>query len=137
MKSQLAEAIGVNSRQSCSFGLRKRCFDRLFDFILEAQADNLVQPDGKGRSRTTYEAVLLAATITRLRGMGIYGVGAAAMGLSRSISTGRLCPVAAVRVQAYSPYRLCQLLERIAEECAEDLSTAAVDQWLRSRVDEL
>jgi hypothetical protein len=136
MSSQFAEAIGVNPRQPFAFDLRKPCFERLYDTLTNGIADGKLVSDGNGRGRTTYEAVLQASIAVGTANPKFSPVYAASIGLSRSISTARLCPVASMRIQAYKPYRLCCLLERIAAEC-ENLATATVDDWLRTHAAEL
>jgi hypothetical protein len=136
MSSQFAQEIGVNPKQPFAYDLRKPCFERLWDFLSDAIYNGPLTSDGNGRLRTTYDAVLMAAVALGERGGQFARISSAAYGLSRSISSARLCPVASMRVKAYKPYRLCQLLERIAAECPT-LCSAEVDEWLRSHREEL
>lgn len=53
-----------------------------------------------------------------------------AYALLKCISTGRMICGTSLRVQAYSPYRLCALVARIARECDETTIGGICDGWL-------
>lgn len=53
-----------------------------------------------------------------------------AMALYKSISTGRMHPVASTRIQAYTPYQICTLVARIARECPETTIGGICDVWI-------
>jgi hypothetical protein len=53
-----------------------------------------------------------------------------AYALLKCVSTGRMHPVSSLRIQAYTPYRLCMLVARIAAECPETTIGGICDVWL-------
>ena len=60
-----------------------------------------------------------------------------AYALHKSMSSARMNPVDSMRIQAYSPYRLCALVERIARECPETTVGGICDGWIAQHSDEL
>jgi hypothetical protein len=60
-----------------------------------------------------------------------------AMALHKSISTARMHPTSSLRIQAYSPYQLCKLVARIADECPETTIGGICDGWIPAHHSEL
>ncbi len=53
-----------------------------------------------------------------------------AYSLAKAIDTARMRPVDALRISAYSPYRLCALVARIANECPGSTVHEVCDLWV-------
>jgi len=53
-----------------------------------------------------------------------------ARALLKAMSTARLNPVATSRIHGYTPWRLCQLVERISRECPEAELGMMCDVWI-------
>lgn len=53
-----------------------------------------------------------------------------AMALHKSISSARMNPTSSLRIQAYTPYQLCALVARIANECPETTIGGICDGWI-------
>ena len=53
-----------------------------------------------------------------------------AWALSKCMDTGRMNPVSKLRIAAYTPYQLCKLVARIADECPETTIGGICDIWL-------
>lgn len=60
-----------------------------------------------------------------------------AYALHKSISSARMSPVDAMRIQAYTPYRLCALVSRIARECPETTIGGICDVWIQGNHESL
>jgi hypothetical protein len=100
---------------------------KLQDALLSAATDGRLNAySHEIRDLTTYQAVLVAAQAFGPSRHEFTSLFQAAIGVSRSVSTARLCPVAAARLTRRKPYELCALLARIAEECPTR-STSEVD----------
>ncbi len=54
----------------------------------------------------------------------------AAMALHKSISSARMNAISAMRISAYSPYKLCQLVAHIAAENPTGTIGSVCDGWL-------
>jgi hypothetical protein len=53
-----------------------------------------------------------------------------ARALLKAMSTARLNPVATSRIHGYTPWRVCQLVERISRECPEAELGMMCDVWI-------
>lgn len=53
-----------------------------------------------------------------------------AYALLKSMSTGRMNAVSASRIADYSPYRMCSLVARIANDCTETTIGGICDGWI-------
>lgn len=60
-----------------------------------------------------------------------------AYALNKCMSSARMCAVSTNRIAAYSPYRLCALVARIAAECDETTIGGICDGWLLAHHREL
>jgi hypothetical protein len=60
-----------------------------------------------------------------------------AIALHKSISTARMPAVPSLRIKAYTPYRLCALVARIANECPETTIGGICDRWIAQHHGEL
>ena len=56
--------------------------------------------------------------------------GVVARALLKAMSTARLSPVATSRIRGYSPWQVCQLVERISRECPECELGMMCDVWI-------
>jgi hypothetical protein len=108
---EIAKAIGVGTRT------RK--------FVMRDQDGYVIYSDGAPR----YSMVLAALSRgdvsdipTRLHTV--------AYALLKCVSTGRMNPGTSLRIQSYTPYRLCALVARISRECPETTIGGICDVWL-------
>lgn len=53
-----------------------------------------------------------------------------AIALHKSISTARMNCISSLRIQGYTPYQLCALVARIADECPETTIGGICDVWI-------
>lgn len=53
-----------------------------------------------------------------------------AYALLKSMKSGRMNPTSMFRLAAYTPYQLCALVARIANECPETTIGGICDEWL-------
>jgi hypothetical protein len=53
-----------------------------------------------------------------------------ARALLKAMSTARLNPVATSRIRGYTPWQVCQLVERISRECPESQLGMMCDVWI-------
>jgi hypothetical protein len=84
-----------------------------------------------------YEHVLCALMRTdRTEGLSMK-VRTVAIALHKSISTARMNCSSSLRIQAYTPYRLCALVARIADECPETTIGGICDRWIAQHHGEL
>lgn len=77
---------------------------------------------GEGRSYADTLAVLSRSDLTPGLSARVHTV---AYALRKCMVSGRMNPTSENRIAAYSPYRLCALVARIADECPETTPSAA------------
>lgn len=77
-----------------------------------------------------YEHVLCALMRSDKTDGLSFKVRTVAMALHKSISSARMNPVSSLRIQAYTPYQLCALVARIANDCPETTIGGICDRWI-------
>jgi hypothetical protein len=76
-------------------------------------------------------AVLASHQFSRLpAGFRKNRCGVVARALLKAVSTGRLNPTATLRIHGYTPWQVCQLVERISRECPECELGMMCDDWI-------
>ncbi len=60
-----------------------------------------------------------------------------AYAVRKSLVTARMRPGPALRLRAMSPYRVCGLVARVAQECPETTTGGICDDWLPGNIERL